>query len=187
MNDFLIHEGKPRRSGRYPWGSGDRPFQSLKIGTQKYQNKDGSLTPAGEKRYAKEKYKNSLQKQKNQLSDEGVRDVDRWVKDDLEKAHRVVKTGSDTVRELQRMERETSPKPKKERMDLTNMTDQELRQRINRELTERQYNDLFGKTSEPKISKGRKYLRETLDIAGGVLAVGASSLSIALAIKELKG
>ena len=108
-------------------------------------------------------------------------------KDDLEKAHRVVKTGSDTVRELQRMERKTSPKPKKERMDLSKMTDQELRQKINRELIERQYNDLFGKTSEPKISKGRKYLRETLDIAGGVLAVGASSLSIALAIKELKG
>ena len=85
------------------------------------------------------------------------------------------------------MERKTSPKPKKERMDLSKMTDQELRQKINRELIERQYNDLFGKTSEPKISKGRKYLRETLDIAGGVLAVGASSLSIALAIKELKG
>jgi hypothetical protein len=159
----------------------------MKWGVRRYQNKDGSLTAEGEKRHAKEKYKNSLQKQKNQLSDEGVRDVDRWVKDDLEKAHRVVKTGSDTVRELQRMERETSPKPKKERMDLSKMTDQELRQKINRELIERQYNDLFGKTSEPKISKGRKYLRETLDIAGGVLAVGASSLSIALAIKELKG
>ena len=187
MNDVLIHEGKPRRSGRYPCGSGEHPYQSLKIGNRRYQNKDGTFTAEGEKRYAKEKYKNSLQKQKNQLSDEGVRDVDGWVKDDLEKAHRVVKTGSDTVRELQRMERKTSPKPKKERMDLSKMTDQELRQKINRELIERQYNDLFGKTSEPKISKGRKYLRETLDIAGGVLAVGASSLSIALAIKELKG
>lgn len=24
----LVHEGKKRRSGRYPWGSGERPFQS---------------------------------------------------------------------------------------------------------------------------------------------------------------
>lgn len=24
----LYHYGKPRRSGRYPWGSGDRPYQS---------------------------------------------------------------------------------------------------------------------------------------------------------------
>lgn len=25
--DFLIHYGMPRRSGRYPWGSGDNPYQ----------------------------------------------------------------------------------------------------------------------------------------------------------------
>lgn len=187
MNDFLIHEGKPRRSGRYPWGSGDRPFQSLKIGTRKYQNKDGSLTPAGEKRYAKEKYKNSLQKQKNQLSEEGVSNVDRWVKDDLEKAQRVIKNGSDTVREIQKIEKETSSKPKKERMDLSNITDQELRQRINRELAERQYNDLFGKETKPAVSKGRQYLRTILDVAGDVLAVGSSAVAIALAIKEFKG
>lgn len=28
MNEELYHFGIPRRSGRYPWGSGDRPFQS---------------------------------------------------------------------------------------------------------------------------------------------------------------
>ena len=27
-NNYLVHYGVPRRSGRYPWGSGDRPFQS---------------------------------------------------------------------------------------------------------------------------------------------------------------
>ncbi len=26
--EYLIHYGKKRRSGRYPWGSGKRPFQS---------------------------------------------------------------------------------------------------------------------------------------------------------------
>ena len=25
--DFLAHYGVPRRSGRYPWGSGDDPYQ----------------------------------------------------------------------------------------------------------------------------------------------------------------
>lgn len=29
MNE-IYHIGMPRRSGRYPWGSGDRPFQSAK-------------------------------------------------------------------------------------------------------------------------------------------------------------
>lgn len=187
MNDVLMHEGKPRRSGRYPWGSGERPFQSLKIGTRKYQNKDGSLTPAGEKRYKQEQHKNSLQKQKNQLSEEGVRDVSRWVREDMEKKQQILRISSDAVRKLREIEKETSPKPKKERMDLSKMTDQELRQRINRELAERQYNDLFGEETKPVISKGRQYLRSTLDVAGDVLAVGSSALAIALAIKTLKG
>ena len=26
----IIHYGIKRRSGRYPWGSGDNPFQSIK-------------------------------------------------------------------------------------------------------------------------------------------------------------
>ena len=27
QNDELMHYGTPRHSGRYPWGSGDRPHQ----------------------------------------------------------------------------------------------------------------------------------------------------------------
>ena len=30
MNDILIHYGMPRRSGRYPWGSGEDPYQHEK-------------------------------------------------------------------------------------------------------------------------------------------------------------
>lgn len=30
MNDLLIHYGIPKRSGRYPYGSGDRPYQHRK-------------------------------------------------------------------------------------------------------------------------------------------------------------
>lgn len=34
-NEFLMHYGMPRRSGRYPWGSGNDPFQGIK---RKYEN-----------------------------------------------------------------------------------------------------------------------------------------------------
>lgn len=27
VEDSLLHYGMPRRSGRYPWGSGDNPYQ----------------------------------------------------------------------------------------------------------------------------------------------------------------
>ena len=67
------------------------------------------------------------------------------------------------------------------------MTDDDLRKSIQREQLERQYNDLFGKDVQPKISKGRQYVRDTLDIGAGVLGLGSTALGIALAIKELRG
>ena len=27
LEDYLMHYGMPRRSGRYPWGSGEDPYQ----------------------------------------------------------------------------------------------------------------------------------------------------------------
>ena len=47
MNDnYLEHIGMPRRSGRYPWGSGKRPFQgdsaaAKSIGSTKSSGKSG--------------------------------------------------------------------------------------------------------------------------------------------------
>lgn len=67
------------------------------------------------------------------------------------------------------------------------MTDKEMREQINRELLEQQYNKLFGKEMQPNVSKGREYVRNTLEVVGDVLTVGSSALAIALAIKELKG
>lgn len=38
MNSYeLYHYGMPRRSGRYPWGSGTRPYQGLE-GTPEYDD-----------------------------------------------------------------------------------------------------------------------------------------------------
>ena len=65
------------------------------------------------------------------------------------------------------------------------MSDKELRDKINRELLERQYSDIFGE--EAKVSRGRQFTRETLEIAGTALAATSSVLGIMLAIKQLKG
>lgn len=73
---------------------------------------------------------------------------------------------------------------KENRMDLSSMTDQELRQQINRELLERQYNDVF---NQKKVSRGREFATNMLETTGSVLAVTSSALGIALAIKELRG
>ena len=43
--DYLMHYGMPRRSGRYPWGSGDRPYQGDGISVKKSsKSKRGKLS-----------------------------------------------------------------------------------------------------------------------------------------------
>lgn len=170
MNDTLQHFG----------------ILGMKWGVRRYQNKDGSLTEAGKKRYSKEIDRNNLKKKKDRADESALMDVNRWVREDDEKAKQVVDASSNIIRKAQEIERDTRPVPKHERMDLSNMTDQEMRSRINRELLERQYNNLFAEANEPKISKGREYVKQSLEVAGGVLAVTSSALSIALAIRQLR-
>lgn len=159
-------------------------IKGMKWGVRRYRNKDGTLTPAGKKRYDQDIRDNASKKKENRI-DTSNPDPDRWVREDLTRAKKVVDTSSDLVRTAKTIERETRPQSKKKRMDLSNMSDQELRQKINRELLERQYNDVFGKEEAPKISKGREYANKILETAGTVLAVTSSALGIALAIKQL--
>lgn len=168
-NNELVHHGIP----------------GMKWGVRRYQNKDGTLTSAGQKRYDRDKRENAGKKKENRI-DTSTPDPKRWAKEDVERSKKFVDTSSSLVKQLNDFERENSPKPVKKTMDLSKMTDKEMRDKINRELLEQQYNKLFAEISEPTISKGRQYVKNTLSVAGDVLAVTSSSLAIALAIKELK-
>lgn len=158
----------------------------MKWGVRRYQNKDGTLTAAGRKRYDRDVRENKAKKKENRI-DVSDPDPNRWAREDLERTKRTVDNSSELLKKVSEIERSSVPKPIKKRMDLSKMTDQELRQAISREQLERQYNDLFGKAESAKISKGRQFAKNTLETAGTVLAVGSSALGIALAIKELKG
>lgn len=160
--------------------------KGMKWGVRRYQNYDGTLTDAGARRLEKDRIKNNRKKNKDRYTESGLNDPDRWAREDLEKAKKIGDVGLQLTRELQNFERSTRKKTTKPRMDLSNMTDKELRDRINRELTERQYNDLFNTAKPSDISAGRKTVSQVLAGASGVLAAGSSALSIALAIKQLK-
>jgi hypothetical protein len=154
----------------------------MKWGVRRYQNKDGTLTPAGKKRYERDIQTNLSKKKKSRI-DTSKPDPNRWVKEDIIRKKKVTDASSKLVTDLQNVEKKT----RKQKMDLSKMTDKELRDRINRELLEKQYNDLFAPEIAPSISKGRDFAKKTLDVAGTTLALTSSALAIALAIKELKG
>ena len=69
---------------------------------------------------------------------------------------------------------------KKVRKDISQMSDQELRARINRLNMEQQYADL----NPSRVARGASCAANILAVAGGVAAIGASVATIAMAFKK---
>ena len=121
------------RSELKHWG-----IKGMKWGVRRYQNKDGSLTPAGKKRY----------------SDGST-------------------SSSSTSKSSQ-----TSQQPKKK--TVSEMSDQELRDAVNRLRLEQDY----AKLNPEKVSRGKKCVDNLLDEALSGVARGAGSAS-AIAVTSL--
>lgn len=175
MQNYLIHKGKGhddappgRGSGRYAFGSGKRPFQRMK------------------------------KQERPKLSEQEMQDVIRRY--NIEKQYKKAVDGPDKLDIAKNLLNETSNafnrsanslrqdqnKKTWERMDLSKMSDQELRERINRENLEVQYSKIFNSKS-PEVSKGREWAAKIFDIGGDVISMTSSALAIAIAIKALKG
>lgn len=88
LEDHLEHYGLPRRSGRYKWGSGKDPYQSVgrkkslkkvaKNGERYIKSKLGSSKRAQKKALEKEQKKNKYRDEKayvKSLSDEELRKI----------------------------------------------------------------------------------------------------------------
>lgn len=118
------------RSELKHWG-----IKGMKWGVRRYQNKDGSLTPAGKKRY----------------SDGST-------------------SSSSTSKSSQ-----TSQQPKKK--TVSEMSDQELRDAVNRLRLEQDY----AKLNPEKVSRGKKFVDNLLDeTLSGVARGGGSASAIAV-------
>ena len=63
---------------------------------------------------------------------------------------------------------------KKKNTSVKNMSDEELRRRVNRLNMERQYSDL----TRNDTSKGVEVVKDVLTIVGGTLAIGVSAMKI---------
>ena len=153
----------------------------MKWGVRRYQNKDGSLTTAGQKRYNRDQKENAGKKKGDRV---GQSDPDRWVKEDLTRSRRLADESTQLTNKLKNITGNSIRNQSKIKMDLSSMSDKQLRDEINRAFLEKQYNDLFAPQT---TSKGKEYVSKTLEIAGSALAVTSSALGIALAIKDLKG
>lgn len=158
----------------YHWG-----VKGMKWGVRRYQNKDGSLTKAGQRRYDRDLRERQDKNEKNTNVD-----ANRWVREDLNRSKTLSNEAGNLARNTKKLVDDSIKNTPKTKMDLSSMSDKEMRDAINRAILEKQYNDMF---NPPQVSKGKEYTSKILETAGTALAITSSALGVALAIKELKG
>lgn len=101
-----------------------------------------SLTDAGKKRYDRDVAANKKKKD-NKLPADVLEDPNRWVREDRERAKSVANAGNQMTGNLKTLSDKSMKiqSRRTEKMDLSKMTDQEMRERINRAMLEKQYDD----------------------------------------------
>ena len=174
------------------WG-----VKGMKWGVRRYQNDDGSLTPAGSKRYARDarekdfnKFDEKTGKYYKQSKKNGRTDLEadakRYVTEDLERTKNLANEGKNMLNNVKTIKEkvEKNRPESKPKVDLSSMSDKELRDAINRKLLEKQYMDVC----VPKnVSKGRDRVNMILERGGDALAITSSVIGVALSIKKLTG
>ena len=71
------------------------------------------------------------------------------------------------------------------KLNLSKMSDAQLRDKINRENLERQYNNMFAEQSMTKTQKGKRYVSKVLDGLETGLTITGSAAALALALRQL--
>lgn len=131
--------------------------KGMRWGVRRYQNPDGTLTEAGKKRYSNH---------------------------ELQAAKTIAQETSNASKNTANAVR--SARTKVQRMDLSKMSDAEMRQRIAREQLESQYDSMFNPKRQ-RVESGKRTVSEVLDGLGTTTALIGSALSIAIAVKALRG
>lgn len=143
------------------WG-----IKGMKWGVRRYQNKDGSLTPAGKKRYDKEmaKLKEEEKVAKNKLKTQAKLNK----LDEKRKEVEALKSGKPIAKKTQH-----PSKP-----SVKDMSDEELRQTVNRLLMEQQY----AKLNPQQVSAGQKFVKKVMNdvVAPAATEVGKNVLKDAM-------
>ena len=143
------------------WG-----IKGMKWGVRRYQNKDGSLTPAGKKRYEQEMAK---LKEEEKIAKNKLRTQAKLNKlDEKRKEIEALKSGKPITKKTKQS---STPSVKE-------MSDEELRRTVNRLLMEQQY----AKLKPEQVSAGQKFVKKVMNdvVAPAATEVGKNVLKDAM-------
>lgn len=151
-------------------------------GVRRFQNENGTLTTLGKKRYGNPKeHGNSIDNKEGKkiLESDYKRADTEAAKDILEGTSKSLNSAGDVVDSIGKRKSKAINKE-----DYSKMSDQELRDRINRINMERKYGELTGDTK--MVRSGQDWTREILQTTGAVVGIGATIAATVLKIREIK-
>ena len=158
-------------------------IKGQKWGVRRYQNEDGSLTNAGKKRYGtQENFEKQypIDKKKSDIST-------------INSGREAARNAKEVNRNLKELEREKTSKKQKiankqieeaARDNARRMSDQELREAVNRLNMEENYTRMMANRNY--IDAGESAASKFMDRASKALVVTEAALSIALIVRQLK-
>lgn len=130
-------------------------IMGMKWGVRRYQTKDGRLTKAGEKRYAKELEKVKAEQKRVKEAERSKAKLNKLkaLQDDVDTRKKALKGDDDSKKKETTNSEDKTVKKKKGRM-----TDDELREKIARLELEKKYKELTATVNPPKSTEGRDYV-----------------------------
>jgi hypothetical protein len=146
-------------------------IKGQKWGVRRFQNKDGSLTPAGKQKYGS---KENFDKQ----YPEDVKKSINKAKSGMSKAGGAVKKAQDFNDKMVKKANEEQIKK-----DVSKMSDQELQKIVNRLNMEERYKQVMNSRA---AEEGKNNVSKVLEYAGTALAVGVGAMDLMLKIQEMK-
>ena len=156
-------------------------IKGQKWGVRRYQNSDGSLTPAGIKRYRDEA--GDIERRLNTNKRE-------MTADDYQNAIKKTKSvgeGIDSVRKFNDDGKKLKDPAMERRIrkSTEQMSDKELQQRVQRLNMEDNYTRMM--MHREHLQQGEDYVNKMLDVSATVVRGATTALTIALLIKQMKG
>ena len=140
-------------------------------GVRRYQNKDGSLTSYGKKRYAKELAKLEAEKKRVRQQEQTakkMKKLDDMRKDIDERKKALISDG--TPEPTKQPKTQSTPQKRK----LSELSNEEIQAKIDRMNLENKYKTLaqerIDAVSKKEVSKGRKFAEEVVEKAGKNIA-----------------
>ena len=157
------------------WG-----IKGMKWGVRRYQNADGSLTPAGVKRYRDEA--ENIERQLNGRKSTTVDDYQNAIK-----KTKSVGEGIDSVRKFNDDSKKLKDPAMERRIrkSTEQMSDKELQQRVQRLNMEDNYTRMM--MHREHLQQGEDYVNKMLDVSAVAVRGATTALTIALLVKQLKG